>query len=609
MQLFFGIIILGAPFLLLLFLKDLKKGFLQILTYWSGAILLISTILQFFGIFDYFWVSLSLIVFIGIFFYLFFKFKKEDKKLIKKIDFKRFLKNNLFFVFGILLISFQLYLVHYSYTGQVNAFRGQQAVVDKNIAFPYYSDEWVGVAMVKKAINTKAIVLDNPLMNGGYAEFPNIFIFFFILISLPLLLVGIPVIYSYTILGIVVGLLTCSVFYIFLRSLGFKKYFSFLGMALIPFITVAGNVPGLWNLIPFSLGLMFFFISLSAISFKDNFLFYTSVILSLITYPPLIILIFPSVVIYLFLSTNKEEFWSKIWWFLLAVVFLIVAIIFIQFDDKEKLFELFKSSLWRFNPENGWQPRHPWKMLPSFIWYLSFLGIIPVFKKDFFKENIRKIVFINIFILAFLWIFSYFYYKHFIVLDIAKISVIASYFIILLAVLALSFLYKYLKDNFSNFFSQQFFSVFVLFTFLFLLLASFSYTKRDNWRYLYLIKELDNQEKLVLYPDPPITAFLTEDDLKLFSSFSKKRFISDPWKGLVVGAASGNYPVDSKVSIVSNNLISYEFFKGLNCANKKQVFLDLNIRYAYTEDLNCPGFIWQGRSSEGLNLYKFDPSL
>jgi len=130
------------------------------------------------------------------------------------------------------------------------------------------------------------------------------------------------------------------------------------------------------------------------------------------------------------------------------------------------------------------------------------------------------------------------------------------------------------------------------------------YTKNESWRGLMM--KLDMNDKSILSsPAPTASAFLTEDDLRLFSGFTKKTFISPPWKGLAISAATGNYPLATKPSTIGVFTLNYDWFVNTTCEDKQKVSIENNISYAYSAKFDCPNFIKEGESTEGLILYRF----
>ena len=131
-------------------------------------------------------------------------------------------------------------------------------------------------------------------------------------------------------------------------------------------------------------------------------------------------------------------------------------------------------------------------------------------------------------------------------------------------------------------------------------ILSFSYTQLNNWQDLKL-HTLDGRE---ISPAAPANIYLHEDDLRLFENIHKKRFLSLPWKGLVIGVATRNYPLDTKPATITNKKLSYVTFMRLNCEEKGYIAKQYNIDYIYSPKFDCNSFELKGVSAEGLNLYE-----
>jgi hypothetical protein len=108
-----------------------------------------------------------------------------------------------------------------------------------------------------------------------------------------------------------------------------------------------------------------------------------------------------------------------------------------------------------------------------------------------------------------------------------------------------------------------------------------------------------------LVPSPPVNRHLTPDDLKIFSAIHGARFIAPPWKGLVIGVATGNYALETKQSTISANILAYSTFMAADCRTKTSLSETYSIDYVYGEAFVCPGFSLIGSSTEGLHLYRY----
>ena len=108
-----------------------------------------------------------------------------------------------------------------------------------------------------------------------------------------------------------------------------------------------------------------------------------------------------------------------------------------------------------------------------------------------------------------------------------------------------------------------------------------------------------------LRPAAPVGRYLTDDDLHLFGSIHDTRFISDAWKGLVIGAATGNFPLDSKSSTITNSILKFDTFINATCQQKNAYADQYGISYVYADSIECSKFLPLGTSSENYTLYKY----
>ena len=235
-----------------------------------------------------------------------------------------------------------------------------------------------------------------------------------------------------------------------------------------------------------------------------------------------------------------------------------------------------------------------WIIVPFLLLPFIVLGLISIYRKK------KYLLLTPITAGLILWIL-YSFFADTVIIDQTRIVVITS---ILLMIpvgfgieLFLNCIRKYTEAN-----SKIIFYIKSGFILAFIITATF-YPGSNNWSKLVL--KVKDGDKITYYaPSSPITRYLHPDDLKLFSKFSEKRFITLPWKGLVLGVATHNYPLDSKASTVSNRILKYSDFMSADCDQKVKYVGKYSIDYVYSRSFKCDSFEKIGSSQEGLYLYR-----
>ena len=143
-----GLIFLFSPFLLLSKLKNKKEGFLIILAFLITFHLLLAVLAQALQIFSYpLILTINGLIFLGVIIKTNFKnLFEEFKKGAKKLDWVLIL---------ILIISFiSLFSVHYNYSGKYSVVTSPEYLQAENMKypFPYFSDEWYAVSLIKHSL-------------------------------------------------------------------------------------------------------------------------------------------------------------------------------------------------------------------------------------------------------------------------------------------------------------------------------------------------------------------------------------------------------------------------------------------------------------------------
>jgi len=591
-----GAILLLVPFLLLYKFKDKKLGFAYILSFVLAFQLAVAILTQALGIFRY-WivVAVNLIAVVIVLKYV------DYRKLIESI---KEIKIDWVLLAIIIILFIQLFSIHYNYTGTITKVNEPFIEVEgMKYVYPYFSDEWSAISLIQYSMESGKLPLVNPLWHN--IGFPNLELPFHSFVSEILLLLNLNPLTQYILITIGTGMLICFLLYLFLRFNNLGKLISGVTALSLGYVVNGANLPGIWYLIPLILGMISLLCSLFFFLNGDRKMILFSGFLTLIFYPPLFVFFTVALISYLIVKGRKEN-WKTLGLYLLVgfIVTIILSLFayftygsfseFISFIGEKLLYETFTPfAIPDFSI---------WKIIPLATMALAAIGLFELIRK---KQRIWIISMVLVGLLYW-WLYSFILWRF--IIEYERVIVTTSILIVILSGFGLHYLIKYARRV--DFIKQ--YKIPEILMILFLILSfgfSFSYTERNDWQNLQLHSVVDDA---VFSPAAPANNYLTEDDLRLFSGIKGKVFLSQHWKGLVIGVATQNYPLHSKPSTITNEIILYNDFLVEDCSGKKDIVnefesdWEMNLDYIYSEEFNCPGFKEIGRSEEELVLYKVE---
>jgi len=583
-----GLILLLIPFLLVYKFKDKRVGFAYILSFLIAFHLLVAIITQLFGIFNY-----SVILIVNIFVAMIILAKIDLRKVFASL---RKIKINWVLVFIIIILAVQLFSVHYKYTGKVTSVvQNYKEVRNLKYPYPYFSDEWSGVALVKYSMESGKLPLVNPLWYNSY--FSNFELPFHSFVSEIILLLNLSPLIHYTILTIFSGMIICLLVYFILRINKISKLAAGIACLSVPYIVNGANLPGLWTLIPLTLGLISMLLGFLFMSIGRKRMILLLGFLTLIFYPPLFVFYAPALVLYFVFGkySKKEKVRIIFVFFIICIVAALLAAVRIYLTNNysfDNTVAQISSRLYYSTLTKNAIPSFPlWRVLPMPLLIFSLIGIISMIKKE--KLWLVVPVLVGLF---YWWLYSFI--LKIIIIGHARVVVSTSILLVLLSGFGFHYLFSYLKkyDFVRKYKILQIVQILILILFL---IFAFSYTQRDDWQDLKLYSVVGG----VFKPASPANVYLQEDDLRLFN-FTEKRFLSLPWKGLVIGTATRNYPLETKPSTITNEITSFNKFMNADCKEKSKIAEEYEIDYIYSKEFDCKDFEEVGVSEEGLHLYK-----
>jgi len=322
---------------------------------------------------------------------------------------------------------------------------------------------------------------------------------------------------------------------------------------------------------PYTIGLIFLLLFLAGLSYKDPYIFVGASILSFVFYPPIIVFLLPAYVIYYIKNTPQ---------LILISCLTLIPIIFSDFVQ---------SKIFRLNLEGGMQ---------SFpIWYVVPIISIPFILIGLYKLYMDNKIFLlsPVFVGLFYWIL-YTLYPHVIVIEYPRIVIITSILLVTFSGIGINTLNQELSKKYIM---TGIFTIFII--------INLFYPTGNNWKNfkLYPFSEVPSQPIL---SSPPMLRYLTLEDLEIFRGINENRIITPSRKGLVLGVATSNRPLESKNSTITVNTVSYDKFMGLNCSDKFKLTKEYKVTYIYSHIINCDNFELIDKSEEGLYLYLVNKS-
>ncbi len=566
------------PLFWILRFKDYKFGFVAVV---SSAIFLNASLaiaLQSFGQFKF--VNLLILhILVGIV-SIYFNFALIKKKFfsIKNCNLKLV---PWVFLFSISIIFTQLYNVHYNYSGELSTLSGVEKVENYNSGYPYFSDEWIAIGMSEQSIETKKLPLTNFLNGLPFVNF--LFVFHSFISSIDLIL-NVDLLNFYNILSISFSLIFISFVYIFLRGHKISVWVSILTIFLISYLPNSSNLPILWYLLPWNIGILFlvaYFVSVHKRYLKTAGFFN---IVSIIFYPPIAILAIPSFLTLFFHFKEKKD--KLILFTYVAIIFvsIFIAGFFISFFggvDFSKVLKIIIGFVDRpLNSALGQPPLFiVWRVVSWFAVPFALLGFLK-------KKTQLKYISVPVLIGLIMWFLYASGFDTFF-MDYHRVVAITSIFLLIFSAFGFEILNDYLKH-------QSYKNLFTYFILMIFFLLSFSFTQRDGWK---------NFTTINFAPAPPANNYLSREDVELFKDIKGQVFLSVPWKGLTLAVATKNMPVLTKPSTLTVNKVDYLQFLNFSCKEKRRIADKFGIKYVYSKEFKCPGFNFMGKSSEGFSLY------
>ncbi len=544
------------PFLIIFNYKDKIDGFVKVLSIYTTYILSVTIFLQFYKIFNYrnLLISISIFAIASISYFLtkkkFFKFNYQYTTIV-------FFLISLFFLFIPNFVDYkELYL------------------------YPFYSDEWVNYGLSRYSVLNNNLPIFNYLDNGSY--FINLLMPFNSFVSFFLLYFNSSV-YTYVILGKICNFFILLSMFILLRRSNLNREVSLISVIVLLFITNSSSVTGLWNFIPLNLSFLFL-----VLSFVNNF--NLNSILSALFYPPMsIVLIFNYFIKYRY----------KMYKYVFTIFILFMMIFLFKINDYlhsyiYKIFDLLiRPSSYLYE-----EKVNIFDMLPL----ISLPFILHGFYVNFYRKsnlNLRPVFYMIIFTSIF-WIY-YSFNSTIIIMDKVRFVTITSWLMIIPFSLSLDNIYKSLLSKFELNINPLYLHMIMI---VFLVLSAKTYVYMNNKSNIGFI----NFDNLLIKTRDPVYKYINQEDLRIFNQWVKPGsiFLSSPWKGLVIATLTDNIPLNSKSSYLSINKYSYDGFIDLNCINKDMVSTDLKLRYFYGPKFNCPRFrLIDSNYNNNMFLYEF----
>ena len=572
-------LIIGLAFLILQFsfifkFEDSRKGFFYLSGILFAFYLFSSFILQLFGLFNYpIFFSFNLFFTVALFFFF------RGKYNFKKIDW--------IFLLLVVFLFVGFYQVHYNFDGVVTTLTtGYQSVESFSYSYPYFSDEWANVALSDYSLKSGGLASVNPLWPQD--SFLDLEVAFHSFSSGIFLFLGLNPLTDYVKVGLFFSLFNCILFYFLLRSFKVDKIYSGVSTFLFSLILNGANLPGLWYFIPITLGISSFLISLYFLNENDLKKSILSSVLILFFYPPLFVFYLPLILFYAYENKNLKKNMSKFLGICVFVFLLLLVPIFIH--GQSNFISYIWGKLFYGTFTSGAIPHFSfWRIIPLVSLFFFPFGFYSLYLK-------KKWLLAPLVVGVIYWVLYSFVFWRFII-EYERLVYFTSFYVVFISGIGISYLDGSLLKSFSNY--KKYFKIVLIILFVLLAFNSFRFERTSDWKSLKLYSVNGD----VFDPASPVNSYLVDDDLRIFANISGEKFLAPPWKGLVIGVATGNYPLETKPATVTVRKYPYLQFMNLDCYEKTIVANNFGLKYVYSVPFECENFKLVDSSREGFGLY------
>ncbi|MSU60682.1 MAG: hypothetical protein EXS52_02070 [Candidatus Staskawiczbacteria bacterium] len=592
-------ILFSIPFLLTGLFKDKKRGFIYVLFF----LLLFHTALafftQFFGIFYYQIILIVTIladlVVLGWCFYMMKPWQYNFKNISVAKTLSRTLLIDWMLLAVVVISVLSLYQVHYNYTGKISLVGDMpneyHEVKNMKYAYPYFSDEWYAVSLMNSSIDSHNLPFNSPF-NSSF--FLNLELFTHSFLAHIAVLFGLIPLSHYTILSIAMNTLIVVLGYMLLRINAVSKLSSAIATLSILYITSGVNLPGIWNLLPATFGVLFCLILFCFISLGDKKMVLLSFIMASLFYGLLVPFYGLATLVFLLSQLPKsKEALFKVLGFCLILIFL--GLILFLCSMAGSFVKYLAGRLFYVPLLNGFVPQfNIFYIIPVPIILLTVIAIPLVFKS-------KKWLFVPFAVGCVYWL-AYLFISYRVIIEFERVVFFTSIIIVLVAGFGSDIIFNFVGVKWKNPGALIHKYGGVLVVALFLLLVPF-YSNYSNWAKLISINLVNGVTGV---PRAPANNYLTKDDIRIFKDIKHKRFLSVPWKGTVIGVATDNYPVVVKAGTIYFGIdANVEVFLKSDCSGKSNLAHAENLDYIYLSDFDCSGFKKINEGDEGFVLYQF----
>jgi hypothetical protein len=601
-----GLILVLFPCILIGLFKNKINGFVTIFSALVLVHMTTALVTQGFNVFTYsVLISIhSVIAIVALYIYIAKRVPKNVQHVVDVVPVGRSQKYvriciQNWFLIGISVLGLcVLYSIRFDYTGPVDTAFGVKYVTHSSYTYPLYSDEWVGASLVQYSINEKSLPLVNPLYKNE--PFINFLMASHSIFAELIVVLSLNPFSQYTYLASVNSILLCLSIFLLTRLMRVRTSIAILSAISVLFITNSGNLPGTWFLLPYTASLTMFLFSIIGYVLKNRFVLLLNTILALLLYPPMIVFIAPFLLGISFenhINIQKMKYFSVHVVGVFVIALSVVVLFSLQYFSFEELLNRAFSFIHRERLDNGKVVFDFWNIIPLYI-----VPFIPFGLYTLYKDKKRFLLAPLIIGIGF-WIYYSFTTTVFLI-EPSRIIIITTILFLMVGGLGMERIYAYMSDRTKLTEDVSLGYGIKIIVFIFFVFISSNFSKFALWHKLPLHTQIRGEDRSFV-PAPPITRYLHEDDVTLFQNYTKKIFISPPWKGLVIGAVTGNYPLDSKASTLTNHKLLYIDFMNENCEGKSKLVQKYKIDLIYSTSISCPGlFEHIGMSREGLFLDK-----